>query len=404
MVRNKLLETLAAFSHEQTMSIVFYSFLLVTTAGQIQEHLGMIGILLYFAIAIIGLVAFYPPVVARFARLKKHIPYLIPLATVGIMSLSFLAFLLFMPRNLTDRYDALDKAGRALAQLKYPYYDRTYLNLPISPLPGAVFLALPFTLLYTSSLQNFFWYPLFGWVLSRYVKNNVYTFAFLMIPFIFAPVVPLQLLTGDDLLTNGIYIALAVLFLLQSHRGHNGLAEWISSMCLGITFSSRVNFLFIVPLVMMALSAEIGWRSTIIKIFLVLMVASMITLPFYFYDPAGFSPLHTMRNQTLDLKAHISHRSNFGLFITVAITIWLTLRSDNADWATLFRNCAIVLLIPYLDLQIRASLAVGSLYLYPFGSSNYGLFALPFAILAYSFWKLKKKLPYLPEFSNKPDQ
>lgn len=57
----------------------------------------------------------------------------------------------------SDTYEAYDAAVGALVAGHDPYYPLTYLGNRIHHMPGAVFMAAPFTLLGTSAYQVLFW-------------------------------------------------------------------------------------------------------------------------------------------------------------------------------------------------------------------------------------------------------
>jgi len=46
---------------------------------------------------------------------------------------------------------------KAMFDGKYPYYETSFLGNPISPMPGALLIALPFYVLGWTALQNIVW-------------------------------------------------------------------------------------------------------------------------------------------------------------------------------------------------------------------------------------------------------
>jgi hypothetical protein len=57
----------------------------------------------------------------------------------------------------SDSDDALVTGVYELAAGRYPYYVKTYLGNPISPLPGALILAAPFVAVGCVALAHVFW-------------------------------------------------------------------------------------------------------------------------------------------------------------------------------------------------------------------------------------------------------
>lgn len=62
-----------------------------------------------------------------------------------------------MPGQGSDRDDALNVAIAAMFRGEYPYAQTTYLGNPITPLPGALLLAIPFWSLGNAALQAVAW-------------------------------------------------------------------------------------------------------------------------------------------------------------------------------------------------------------------------------------------------------
>jgi hypothetical protein len=62
------------------------------------------------------------------------------------------------PMRGSDRDDALLDATSALLRGEFPYSRPTYLGNPITPLPGALLLAVPFVLAGNAALANALWW------------------------------------------------------------------------------------------------------------------------------------------------------------------------------------------------------------------------------------------------------
>jgi hypothetical protein len=194
----------------------------------------------------------------------------------------------------SDSEDALRVTATQLTHLHYPYYPRTYLGNPISPMPGAVILAIPFYFLGRVSLQNVVWLAAFSLFCTEFFRFRSTALAFLVI-FVFGSACTLdEFVVGDDYFTNVCYICVAVFLFLRTYEKDS--AGWQHGLCgilLGVTLSSRAIYVVIPPLVLAyILQCQRGsiraWRSFALPI----LVAAAVTLPFYLYDPAHFSPLH----------------------------------------------------------------------------------------------------------------
>jgi hypothetical protein len=72
-----------------------------------------------------------------------------------------------------------------------------------------------------------------------------------------------------------------------------------------------------------------------------------VTLPFYLYDPSGFSPLHTS-NKLTRLNTVLPFASILIILLSLISTIWLALQPGNHYFAVFCRRAALVLAIPIL--------------------------------------------------------
>jgi hypothetical protein len=84
-----------------------------------------------------------------------------------------------------DVDDAMRIATTELILGHYPYYLKTYLGWPISPLPGAIFLAVPWAVSGLLQLQNVFWIGVLFGVLRQHFQKSAP--ALLLRVVIFAP-------------------------------------------------------------------------------------------------------------------------------------------------------------------------------------------------------------------------
>jgi len=195
----------------------------------------------------------------------------------------------------SDRDDALDLAARELMHGRYIYYPKTYHGNRISPLPGAVFLSVPFVLIGKSAYQNLFWLLILFLTIRFYMKDGRLALLVFWSIFALSPVALQQLVTGGDLLANVIYVLAFTLLLISVTRSPdaNIWVKIMSAILLGIGLSSRANFLLVLPLVFSLLGQNIGWREAAKYSAIVVVTFAAVTLPFYLYDPEGFTPLAT---------------------------------------------------------------------------------------------------------------
>ena len=109
-------------------------------------------------------------------------------------------------------------AGRALLDGRYPYDVRTYLDNPITPLPGALLLALPFAALGLIVLQNWVWPALFLATSGRLLGDRRRGLLVLATLLVLAPLALNELVAGGDLLINSLYLWMGCAWLLLRLR------------------------------------------------------------------------------------------------------------------------------------------------------------------------------------------
>jgi hypothetical protein len=175
----------------------------------------------------------------------------------------------------------------------YPYSARTYLNNQITPLPGALLLAAPFWALGDSAYQNLFWIPALFVAFAK-VSPRGRALVYWLCAVFLAPAVFEEMMVGGDYATNSIYVAVATLLLIRV-AADPGAATWKSLLAAalwGVAVCSRLNYVIIVPVVLIHLFFQIGLKRTCILAGIAAFTALALALPFYFANPAEFSPLH----------------------------------------------------------------------------------------------------------------
>jgi hypothetical protein len=145
------------------------------------------------------------------------------------------------PHTGSDDDDACNVGVTSLLEGKSPYSERTYLGDVLHQLPGALVLAAPFVLLGTSGLQNLFWLPAFFAAIAKVTKDSRMATQLFVLVVGLSPTVLHQVLTGTGHVSNAIYVALGLFWLIRKQRALHAIA-W------GIAPASRPNFLLLIPL------------------------------------------------------------------------------------------------------------------------------------------------------------
>jgi hypothetical protein len=267
--------------------------------GYFQKYFGTSGALMYYAFGCALLLVCTNHLTRPLYRMnERHSTGL----AVGTLFFIMIAFSWVYPifdspsrRGGSDREEALNLSATQLLHGRYPYYPKTQLGNPISPLPGAVLLALPFVLLGNSAYQNLFWLTMLYITLKSYFGDGRKALLLCWLVLLFCPIALLDILTGGDFFTNSIYVLILMLYLVRVVPDPTrAISEkLLASALLGLAVSSRANYLLLLPVVFSTLVQHSGWKPAIQYLGLTCLTAGVLTIPFYLYDPAGFSPLHT---------------------------------------------------------------------------------------------------------------
>jgi hypothetical protein len=361
--------------------------LFLASVGTVQEYAGTISVVAYLVLLAGAVPVVLDRLVPRVVRsLSPRSAILLAVCTLGALIVAFAV--VYPIANAgehfgggSDRDDDVNVATRRLLDLDYPYHARTYLDNPISHLPGSYLLAVPFVLLGNGAYQNFFWLAALFVYLAWYLRDARLALVLLWIVLLAAPGVMRELLTGGDLISNNIYVLLASMGFLAAARRTTRLSTTrVATACaLGLALSSRANFLFVLPFLFFALARTEGWRTASRDLTVVAVAFLAVTLPFYLYDPGGFSALDAeakLRQYNVVLPGAEA------ILLTAggALALWLAVAS-RADDLTVLRNTAVVQAFFVVSSIVLASVA---LHTVSFGVSRvgYGLNVLFFAAVA----------------------
>lgn len=364
--------------------------------GQIQKYLGTPAVLIYILVVLLTPMVGYKYISRWFISLvtKKLALWLIALTFIGLIIVfteTYPAVDTHVAGAGSDRDDDLNIATTALLQARYPYYLKTYLNNPITHLPGSILLAVPFVLLGNSAYQNFFWLFIFFVTAKLYLKDIRLALLLFLGILILSPAVLQELMTGGDLISNSIYVLFFMLVMVRSvlESATSGWKRLASAVLLGIGLSSRANFVLIMPLVFSMLLQNAGWRPAIKYITITVLAFLVVTIPFYLYDPPGFSPLLHSFNKIDQFKSTLPYAGLAIIAASILIALALSFQRMDKNGLVLLRNCAVLQLFPVLCVVLLSSVGVGGL---DFNYAGYGLNFLFFGSLAFGAG-LAQRLP-----------
>lgn len=360
--------------------------LLIPSMAVIQKYSELKGVAVYIVLLSFALFM-YKYLFAKYVAILKdrQVSWLI----IATFLLLLAVFTVIYPianskttKKGSDRDEALNIATTELIQGHYPYYTKTYLGNPITPLPGSLVLTIPFVLIGNSAYQNFFWLFAFLVSMAIYLKDRRSALFLLWIILALSPVVMHEFVTGGNLLANSIYILLFVMWLISAVSKSDLSPIWkvLLAILLGVGLASRANFIFILPLVFSVLVYRTGWKTAIKYIAITCLTLGLMTLPFYFYDPENFSPLYTTRKLG-QFQAVLPFSGIILPLITALIAVALSLYSTNRNMNIFLRNSTIVLAFPVLIGTVLRSIIFSNI---DCSFTGYGLSFLFFGVI--TFW------------------
>jgi hypothetical protein len=361
--------------------IIFCLSLVIPSTGTVHKYFGYPGLILYIIVVFLAVFLGYRFVLEKFLLgvTEKQAFGLMLLTLLGLL----VAFAIVYPvansglmGSGSDRDEALNIAATELVHLRYPYYNKTYLGGPISPLPGAIILAIPFVLLGNSAYQNFFWLMAFFLTIKSYLKDGRLTLILIWYILGLSPEILREFITGGDGLGNSIYILIFILLLIRliSQSNKSKFLKIIFAILLGIGLSSRPHLILLVPLVFSLLIQNNGWRIAAKYMLLTCTVLGAVTLPFYLYDSQAFSPLH----QTTKLSQFSSILPFAEIIIPLlggTIACCLAFQRMDKKGILLMRNCAIIQAFMVLSPFVLSSISSREL---SFNFIGYGIYFLFF--------------------------
>ncbi|HET9223611.1 MAG TPA: hypothetical protein VFO07_13955, partial [Roseiflexaceae bacterium] len=362
----------------------------------VQKYTGLPGSVGYIAVALLALLVGSRYVVPWLLTVcSKRLAIGLAIAAWLVLLLAFV--LVYPIANAgvvgggTDRDEALNIAVWESLAGRYPYYPRTYLNAPISPLPGSILLAMPFALLGNSAYQNLFWIAAFYLLIGSYFSDHRVALLVSGTVLALSPLFWQEFLTGGDLLANSLFVCIFTVLFVQAHQfpTSNSAKRIIAAILFGVGLSSRLNYLLLIFPVCSLLWQTHGRRYTLKYMAIICTTVVIVTLPFYIYDPAGFSPLHTLRKVD-QFGAYLSFAGPLIVATSALIALLLSIRPLRDDPTAFLLACALPQAIPIMAGLIFYSARGRMDYTFP----GYGFSFMWFGILAACMQIMRTSVSY----------
>jgi hypothetical protein len=285
---------------------------------------------------------------------------------------------------VSDRDEALDIAVRQLWQGQNPYNCRAvggvHRGCPqegniIAPLPGGIMLTMPFVALGGSAGASLAVLMIALLVLWRTYRSVSLLWAFLMLLLAGMPTILAEIFTGGDHLANALCVTLAAWWCLRTKEWREAL---LAGALLGLTLSWRAPFLLMVIPVLVAFAKKGRPRNWWIAGVAAVVTFTVVSLPFYWWDPVTFGPLQTQGK--LDGFAQLLPNATvWALISAIIVGVW-TGRQAKDD-AGLLIATGWTVAIPFLWAVVLESIDRG----YPTASFFGWYLLMPASVIAFGY-------------------
>lgn len=380
-----------ASAKETTTSLLVLSALVTfASSGFVQKYAGTAGVLGYLAAvtAVLFLTRRASGWISGFC--EKHFGILAGLCSVILIA----GFVVTHPMEdsrgpgkSSDRDEGLNLAVNRLLRGETPYYPPNPEAGPLSVLPGSVAMAVPFVAAGDSSYQNLFWLPVFLLVAWRYLADKTAALLLLAVPLGISPSLLYEFVSGGDLITNSIFVAVFLLFAIHAWTTDSG-TPWLriaACVMLGIALASRANFVLLIPPFAALIWRKSGFRAALLASVLTGIVVLAVTVPFYLNDPAGFTPfLSKQKLAVADSKLPAASTLLVGAtaLASLAASVHLLLRKDEKSNTRFFRCCTFITLTPMICV-VTISTILNRHPDFTFMRDRFGIMYLFFALLGW---------------------
>jgi hypothetical protein len=281
---------------------VAFALWLVPSTGVILKYTGLAG-LIFLALVGLSAITILAAILCR-RSMDLSVRWLI--AACGFAVLLFIVLYPLAHSGIlgpgSDRNDGLNVGLHALLGLHDPYYVTSFLGNPLSPMPGALILALPFYLIGNSAFQNLFWVPVFIWWAQKWFGGTRIALWFGLVFIVGCPASLRDFVTGGDYLVNALYVAIAMGCVLEALQSDRKKYLYAAALFLGVAISSRPIYAMAVPVLAGTVFQLSGWRRMMEFLVLAGLAYAVLNGPLYLHDPTHF-PTASIARKISDIPA-----------------------------------------------------------------------------------------------------
>ena len=374
------------------------------SSAVVQKFLGLTGVVAYLCISWVVVAVGHGGWAARAHRgLDESAAMRLLVATMLVVSVTFFLAYPLVDAGLvgggSDSDDALEITTRELAAGRYPYYVQTYLGNPPIPLPGAMFLSLPFVLLGLVAAQNLFWLSFYLFEAKAFLGDWRNTLMMFWAMLGLAPALAHALGDGvrparECTVGFGFPASAGPLGRTAGHWSASPIrcapcwcpsrlpawlqrARWVSqakpvgrlgdcdALWAGLVMAKQ--FPVPGPAGFLSPHPEDGISRALELTAVALLAFAGVTVPFFLFDPAHFAPLATLGK--LEYPDVLPSLEIALPGLTGVLSVGLAFQ-DNADIGVLMRNSFVVLMFPVVSVVTLSSISMGRP---DFGLPGYGM-------------------------------
>jgi hypothetical protein len=268
---------------------------LVPSVGVILKYTGVSGLVI---LGLVGLLAISVLSVVLCRRTKDlSVRWLVAAGAFAV--LLFAAFYPLAHSGIlgpgSDRDDGLNVGVHALMGLHNPYRMTSFLGNPLTPMPGALILALPFYLIGNSAFQNLFWVPAFFWWAGRWFGATSAAIWCVLVFIVGCPASLRDFVTGGDYVVNALYVVIAMDTVFVALLNERKWYLYPATIFLGVAISSRPIYALAVPVLAGTAFQFRGWRRMVEFLVLVGLACAALNGPLYLHDPTHFPAVNLAR-------------------------------------------------------------------------------------------------------------
>jgi hypothetical protein len=379
------------FNRQAASRLLAPSFLLAfPSSAFLQKYVGLAGVVLHFC-AVIGVLALIQRLRPSFMPLLEK--RFVPAAALVMAGLLACFFLLHPyedqrgPGRSSDRDEGLELAVSRMVDGKTPYYPQNDVVGPLSLLPGAILLSVPFVLTGSVGLQNWVWLGIFLGLLAWHLRERTSALVLIVASLALSPAAQYEFVSGGDMLANGIYVAVFLYLAIRCWTSTrlSPAASTAAAVVLGLGLASRANFILLLPLFSALVWRASGIQRAVAAGSLVLITYSAVILPFYLMDPGAFTPLMS-RDKLAVAGQSWPWAGRAILMMTVlgagASALMILMKRSTDPITGFFRHCTVVTLAPMLLAVCFATIVNGNLD-FRFMHDRFGLMYVFFMLLGW---------------------